>query len=85
MAIWHRAPRTILQLLLSSTAHKFYFTEIQNETNLSSRTVTVVLDRLLDAKVVIREQERPNFDSANRAPRVYYSIAPSAVAVLRLP
>lgn len=82
--IWHKGPRTVLELLLSSTADKFYVTEILRETGLAPATVISVLEKLKDAKLVIREDERPNFDSVARAPRVYYSLTPSAVTALRL-
>ena len=51
MDIWDNSPRTILNLLLSSTAHKYCFSEILDGTGLAPGTVTSVLGRLRLAKV----------------------------------
>jgi DNA-binding transcriptional ArsR family regulator len=84
MNIWSNSPHTILSLLLSSTAHKFYFSEIVDGTDLARATVSSSLRRLWKAKVVVREKERFNYDSEFRAPRVYYSVNPLLIDYLRL-
>jgi DNA-binding transcriptional ArsR family regulator len=84
MDIWDNSPHTILSLLLSSTAHKFCFSEILDGTGLAPGTVTSVLGRLRRAKVVFRENERLDYDHPPRAPHVYYTLNPDLIDYLRL-
>src|SRR5262249_43771119 len=84
MHIWDRSSREILSLLISSTAHKYYFTEIQDATGLHPGTVTAILGRLTQTEVLIREEERHLSESEWRAPRVYYSLNPDVIDYLRL-
>jgi len=84
MFIWDKTPRAVLDLLLSSTAHKFCFSEILNGTGLSRATVSSNLQRLSQAKVVFREEERFKYDSPFRAPHVYYTVNPLLIDYLRL-
>jgi DNA-binding MarR family transcriptional regulator len=84
MFVWQKGPRTILGLLLSSTAHKFHFSEIVEDTGLARGTVSSVLQRLLEHGVVVREEERFEYDSPFRAPRVFYTLDPLAIDHLRL-
>jgi DNA-binding MarR family transcriptional regulator len=78
MDIWDKSPTKVLKLLLSSTADKFYISEIANRTGLARNTVCSILDRLENAELVLREQEQFNFNSdlPSRAPRVYYTLNP---------
>jgi DNA-binding MarR family transcriptional regulator len=73
-----------VSLLLSSTAHKFWFSEIVERTGLARGTVSSNLQRLSQAKVVIREEERFQFDSPFRRPRVYYTVNRHLIDWLRL-
>jgi DNA-binding transcriptional ArsR family regulator len=84
MHLWDKSPAIILELLLSSTAHKFHFSEIVDGTTLARATVSSVLQKLQHAEVVIREEERFRFDSPFRAPRVYYTVNPLLIDHLRL-
>jgi DNA-binding transcriptional regulator GbsR (MarR family) len=84
MDIWDNSPHTILSLLLSSTAHKFYFSEIVEYTGLARATVSSILRRLQAANIVVREEERFKYDSLFRAERVYYTLDPLAIDYLRL-
>lgn len=84
MDIWANSPRTIVSLLLSSTAHKFCFSEIVDGTDLARATVSSNLRRLSKAKVVFREKERFKYDSPARAPYVYYTVNPVLIDYLRL-
>jgi DNA-binding IclR family transcriptional regulator len=84
MLIWDKSPRTIVSLLLSSTAHKFYFSEIVECTGLARGTVSSILQRLQAADIVVREEERFKYDSPFRAPRVYYSLDPRSFHHVRL-
>jgi DNA-binding MarR family transcriptional regulator len=84
MNIWSNSPRTILDLLLSSTAHKFHFSEIVERTGLARGTVSSNLQRLRQAEFVLRQQERFKPESEFRGPHVYYTLNPSAVHRLRL-
>ena len=84
MHLWDRSSREILSLLISSTNHRYYFTEIQIETELHPGTVTAVLGRLTQTGVLIREEERHLSESEFRAPRVFYSISPDVIDYLRL-
>jgi DNA-binding transcriptional ArsR family regulator len=84
MDIWGDSPHAILSLLLSSTAHKFYFSEILDGTGLAPGTVSSNLRRLRRADVVFRRKERFNFDHPNRAARVFYTVNPLLIDYLRL-
>ena len=84
MTIWHRAPTTVLKLLLSSTARKYYFNEIVDLTGLHRTHLGAVLDRMTEAGLLDREDERPNLESFARPLRVYYQLTPEAVDFLRL-
>jgi DNA-binding transcriptional ArsR family regulator len=84
MHLWDKSPRAILDLLLSSTAHKFCFSEIVDGTDLARGTVSSNLRRLWKAKVVFREEERFIGDSPPRAPYVYYTVNPVFIDGLRL-
>ena len=79
MKIWHRGPRTILDLLLSSTADRFYFSQIVDRTGLARGTVSSVLQRLEAAGIVDREEERFKSESTFRGARVYYSLDPGSI------
>jgi predicted transcriptional regulator len=76
MDICAKSPNKVLKLLLSSTAHKFYISEIADCTGLARNTVCSILKRLENAELVLREQEHFNFDLPPRAPRVYYTLNP---------
>jgi predicted AAA+ superfamily ATPase len=84
MNIIDKGPRTILGLLLSSTADKFYISEIARRTGLARNTVCSILDGLEEAEIVVREKERFAYDSPFRAPRVYYALDPSSFHHVRL-
>jgi DNA-binding MarR family transcriptional regulator len=84
MFLWHRGPREVLSVLLSSTAHKFYISEIAECSGLARNTVCSILDRLETAEIVVREEERFNYDPPFRAPRVYYTLDPRAFHHVRL-
>jgi DNA-binding transcriptional regulator GbsR (MarR family) len=84
MYVWDKGPRTIVSLLLSSTAHKFWFSEIVERTGLARGTVSSNLQQLQRADVVRREKERFNFDQPFRAARVYYTVNPLLIGYLRL-
>lgn len=84
MLIFDAQPKLILEILLSSTSHRFYFTELQNATALSPTTVTTVLRKLEYAGIVKREEERFPPETEFRAPRVYYSLTVEAIDTLRL-
>jgi DNA-binding transcriptional ArsR family regulator len=84
MHLWDNAPTSILNLLLGSTAHNFYFSEILDGTGLARATVSSNLRRLREAGVLLRQKERCNFDHPNRALRVYYTVNPSLIDYLRL-
>jgi DNA-binding transcriptional regulator GbsR (MarR family) len=84
MQIWDKSPATIVSLLLSSTAHKFCFSEIVDGTGLARGTVSSNLQRLQRAEVVRREEERFDYDPPFRAPRVYYTVNPLLIRYLRL-
>jgi hypothetical protein len=84
MYLWDKSPRVILDLLLSSTAHKFCFSEIVDGTDLARGTVSSNLQRLWEAKVLFREEECFKFDSPFRAPYVYYTVNPVLIDYLRL-
>ena len=84
MHIWDRSAREILSLLIGSTEHRYYFTEIQRETGMYPQVVTMILGRLTQTEVLIREEERNLSESEFRAPRVYYSINPDILDYLRL-
>jgi DNA-binding IclR family transcriptional regulator len=85
MDICSKGPRTIVKLLLSSTDHKFYISEISKRTGLARNTVCSILDRLENAELVLREQEQFNFnyDLPPRAPRVYYTFNPRTFHYVR--
>jgi DNA-binding transcriptional ArsR family regulator len=84
MTIWNRAPRTVLKLLLASTAQKYYISEIAELTGLAAPHLRSVLERMTTAGIVDREDERPNLESFARPLRVYYRLTPEAVDLLRL-
>jgi DNA-binding transcriptional ArsR family regulator len=84
MDIWDKSPRRIVSLLLSSTAHKFYFSEIVERTGLARGTVSSVLQRLREAEIIVREEERFYYDPPFRCERVYYTLNPPAIGTLRL-
>jgi DNA-binding MarR family transcriptional regulator len=84
MNIWSNSPQSILSLLLSSTAHKFYFSEIVECTGLARGTVSSNLRRLRQAEFVFRQKERFKPESEFRARYVYYTLNPSAIHHLRL-
>jgi predicted transcriptional regulator len=84
MDIWSNSPRTILSLLLSSTAHKFYFSEIVACTRLARATVSSNLQRLECAGIVVREEEHFKSESTFRGARVYYTLDPLAIGYLRV-
>jgi hypothetical protein len=84
MDIWDKSPRIIVNLLLSSTADEFWFSKIVDGTTLARGTVSSVLHRLCQAKVLFREEECFQFDSPFRAPRVYYTLNPILIDALRL-
>ena len=84
MFIWDKTPRAVLDLLLSSTAHKFCFSEIVERTGLARGTVSSNLQRLRQAEFVLREQERFKPESEFRGPYVYYTLNPGAIHRLRL-
>lgn len=84
MEIWDDSPRAILQLLLNSTDHKYYFTEIRDETGFNDQRVAMTLQRLTEAEILLREPEQHVGESDFRAPRVYYSINPDAFGHLRI-
>ena len=84
MDIWDDSPRTILNLLLSSTSHQFCFSEILDGTGLARGTVSSNLRRLSKAHVVFRQKERFNYDHPPRAPYVYYTLNPLLIDHLRL-
>ena len=84
MEIYDKGPRTILRLLLSSTAHKFYINEIAERSGFARNTVCSILDRLEKAEIVIREDERFDYDSPFRAPRAYYYLDPRSFHHVRL-
>jgi hypothetical protein len=84
MHIWSDSPRIILSLLLSSTDHKFWFSEIVDGTTLARGTVSSVLQRLSQAQVVFRKRERIDYDHPPRAPHVYYILNPLLIDYLRL-
>jgi DNA-binding transcriptional regulator GbsR (MarR family) len=84
MNIWSNSPHSILSLLLSSTAHKFCFSEIVERTGLARGTVSSNLRRLGQAEFVSRQKERFKPESEFRAPYVYYTLSPSAIHHLRL-
>ena len=84
MTIWHRGPRIILDLLLSSTADRFYFSQIVDRTGLARGTVSSVLQRLEAAGIVDREEERFKSESTFRGARVYYSLDPRSFHHVRL-
>jgi len=84
MNLWDKSPAKVLGLLLSSTAHKFHFSEIVDGSSLARGTVSSVLKRLHQAKVVLREEERFHYDPPFRAPYVYYTVNPVLIEYLRL-
>jgi DNA-binding transcriptional ArsR family regulator len=84
MNIWSNSPHCILSLLLSSTAHKFYFSEIVERTGLARGTVSSNLQRLRQAELVLRQQECFKPESEFRGPYVYYTLNPAAIHRLRL-
>ena len=84
MDIWSNSPHVILSLLLSSTAHKFYFSEIVNCTRLARATVSSNLQLLVGAGIVLREEERFKSESTFRGARVHYTLDPLAIGYLRL-
>jgi DNA-binding MarR family transcriptional regulator len=84
MDIWCNSPHIILSLLLSSTAHKFYFSEIVSCTRLARATVSSNLKQLECAGIVVREEERFKPESTFRGARVYYTLDPLAIGYLRL-
>ena len=84
MHLWDKSPSIILELLLSSTARKFCFSEILNHTGLARGTVSSSLGRLSQAKVVFRQPECFKSESEFRAPRVYYTVNPYLIDYLRL-
>jgi len=73
-----------LDLLLSSTADRFYFSQIVDRTGLARGTVSSVLQRLETAGIVEREEERFKSESAFRGARVYYGLDPRAFHHVRL-
>lgn len=73
-----------MRLLLSSTAHKFYVSEIHDQTGISRTTLCPLLQAMADIELLIREEERPNMDTFARRPRVYYTINVAAIDFLRL-
>jgi DNA-binding transcriptional regulator GbsR (MarR family) len=84
MLQWHKGPRKVLSVLLSSTARKFYISEIVERSGLARNTVCSVLDRLEDVEIVTREDERFDYDSPFRAPRAYYYLDPRSFHHVRL-
>jgi DNA-binding transcriptional ArsR family regulator len=84
MFLWDQSSRRILSVLMSSTARKFYTSEIVEISSLSWPTVSKTLASLVDIEVLIREDERLFDESAWRAPRVYYSLSPEVIDYLRL-
>jgi hypothetical protein len=84
MDIWDNSPRIIVNLLLSSTVDEFWFSKIVDGTTLARGTVSSVLHRLCQAKVVFREEECFNYDHPNRAAKVFYTVNPLLIDYLRL-
>jgi DNA-binding MarR family transcriptional regulator len=84
MQIYDKGPRTILSVLLSSTADEFYISQIVERSGFARNTVCSTLDRLEKAEIVVREEERFAYDSPFRAPRVYYSFDPRFFHHIRL-
>jgi predicted AAA+ superfamily ATPase len=84
MQIYDKGPRAILSLLLSSTADKFYISQIAKRSGFARNTVCSILDRLEEAEIVVREKEHFAYDSPFRAPRVYYSLDPRFFHHVRL-
>jgi DNA-binding IclR family transcriptional regulator len=84
MDICSKNPRIILKLLLSSTGHKFYISEIAERTGLARNTVCSILNLLENAELVLREEEQFNYDLPPRGARVYYSLNPPEFHHLRL-
>lgn len=84
MLLWDQSPRRILNVLMSSTARKFYTSEIIDQSSLSAPTVYQTLDRLVEAEIVVLEPERYLSESEWRAKRNYYSINPDVIDYLRI-
>jgi DNA-binding transcriptional ArsR family regulator len=84
MHIWDKGPRTILSVLLSSTADRFYISQLAQRSGFARNTVCSILDRLEEAGIVVREEESFAYDSPFRAPRVYYSLDPRSFHHVRI-
>jgi DNA-binding MarR family transcriptional regulator len=84
MDIWDASVRRVLHFLQSSTARKYYVSEIQEGTGMSRTTLCPLLKKLSARGVLHCEKERQNQDSANRAKRVYYTLKPELISAIRL-
>ena len=84
MHIWDKSSRQILSLLLSSTAHVHHFTEIEEGSSLTAPTVTKYLTALTAAEILFRKEEGYAGESEFRAGRVYYTLNPDMIPVLRM-
>lgn len=79
MLLIDASPLKVLNVLFSSTARKFYTSEVVHMSGLSWPTVLQILKSLEQAAMVIREQESWN---QNGQPRVFYSLTPLIVESL---
>lgn len=84
MSIWRPSVRKVLDLMLSSTDHKFYLSEIQKQTRLSRSVLCPLMNAMTETGWVDREKERPNMESFNRPLRTYYSLPADTIDRLRL-
>lgn len=84
MSIWRPSARQVLELFSASTAHKFYLTEIQQETQLSRTTLCPLLEGLAAVGALKQEIERPGMDTFGRALRKYYTLTPMGLQLLHL-
>ncbi len=85
MFLWDKSSRTVLTVLIASTARKLCFSEIEEESGLWPSVLTTTLQRLTAAEILIREQERYINESDFRPAHVYYTLNPDIVDYLRLP
>lgn len=84
MLIWDNAPVAVLELFLSSTSRRFYFTEIRRSTGLRPATIGTTLRALKAAGYLQTHADGRSLDSISGARRVYYSLTPKAISVVRL-
>jgi DNA-binding MarR family transcriptional regulator len=81
--IYSGSVRAVFELMESSTADRYYRTQLIEVTGYTGPTIDKATGALCKAGFVRREQEC-TYEDTNRAPRIYYSLTPKGLYTVRL-